>query len=153
TVGYIKLDIDSTIGGAPLRGNLGVQVVHTNQSSSALITDPNTGQPSGTVTAGDSYYNVLPSLNLVADLGNRNYLRLGASKSMMRGRIDDEKAAASAAVDPMTRIWSGSGGNPHLRPYIAIGEDLSYEKVFGKASYFSAALFNKNLTSYIYTQT
>jgi TonB-dependent receptor len=154
SVGYVKLDIDSTVGGAPLRGNVGVQVVHTNQSSSALITSPSTGQPSGTVTAGDSYYNVLPSLNLVADLGSRNYLRFGASKSMMRGRIDDEKAAASAGVSVTPpHVWSGSGGNPHLRPYVAIGEDLSYEKVFGKASYFSAALFNKNLTSYIYTQT
>ncbi len=153
TVGYVKLDIDTLLGSTPLRGNVGVQVVHTNQSSTALITDPSSGKPSGSVTAGDSYYNVLPSLNLVADLGDRNYLRFGASKSMMRGRIDDEKAAASASVDPMTHLWNGSGGNPHLRPYIAVGEDVSYEKIFGKASYFSAALFNKQLTSYIYTQT
>jgi iron complex outermembrane recepter protein len=157
SVGYVKLDINTSLAGAPVRGNVGVQVVHTNQSSTALITDPQTGKPNGSVTAGDSYYEVLPSLNLVANLGNRNYLRLGASKSMMRGRIDDEKAAASASVsgalNPPPGFWSGSGGNPHLRPYIAIGEDLAYEKIFGKASYFSAALFKKNLKSYIFTQT
>jgi len=152
-LGYLKLDIDTNMGSVPVRGNVGVQVVHTHQSSSSLLTGP-TGQPAGNVVAGTSYTDVLPSLNLVGDLGDRNYLRLGASKSMMRGRIDDEKSAASAFV-PATgpALWSGSGGNPGLKPYIALGEDLSYEKIFGKASYFSAALFNKNLTTYIYTQT
>jgi iron complex outermembrane recepter protein len=71
----------------------------------------------------------------------------------MRGRIDDEKAASSASVSGTPAFWSGSGGNPRLKPYIAIGEDISYEKIFGKASYFSLALFNKNLTSYIFNQT
>jgi TonB-dependent receptor len=153
-LGYVKLDIDTSVAGAATRGNLGVQFVHTTQSSSAQITDPDTGQPSGSVNTSYSYNEVLPSLNLVFDLGNHNILRFAASKSMMRGRIDDEKAASSASV-PTTGAarWSGSGGNPRLKPYIAIGEDLSFEKVFGKASYFSVALFNKSLTRYIFTQT
>jgi iron complex outermembrane recepter protein len=136
-----------------VRGNLGTQFVHTNQSSSALITDPDTGQPAGTVTAGTSYNELLPSLNLVFDLPERNILRFGVAKSMMRGRIDDEKAASSASVSATTGQWSGSGGNPRLKPYVAIGEDISYEKIFGRASYFSVALFNKNLSRYIFTQT
>jgi len=137
-----------------LRGNVGVQFVHTQQSTNAVITDPSTGKPNGTVDEKFSYNEVLPSLNLVGDLGNHNILRLAVSKSMMRGRIDDEKAAASASVAATgPPIWSGSGGNPRLKPYIAIGEDLSFEKIFGKASYFSLALFNKNLTKYIFNQT
>jgi TonB-dependent receptor len=151
---YVKLDIGTSLLGIPVRGNAGVQFVHTSQSSTALQTDPNNGQSVlGTVTAGTSYNNVLPSLNLVGDLGDGNILRLGAAKEMMRGRIDDEKAAASASVSTQTHFWSGSGGNPALKPYIAIAEDISYEKVFGKASYFSVGLFNKNLTSYIFNQT
>ena len=153
SVGYVKLDIAQTLGPIGIRGNVGTQFVHTNQSSTALVTDPDTGQPAGSVTAGTSYNEVLPSLNLVFDLPNRNILRLGAAKSMMRGRIDDEKAAASASVSQQTGQWSGSGGNPRLKPYIAVGEDLSYEKIFGRASYFSLALFNKNLTRYVFTQT
>jgi iron complex outermembrane receptor protein len=153
-LGYVKLDIDTHLASVGVRGNIGVQFVHTKQSSIAQTTDPNTGQPNGSVDASFSYNEVLPSLNLVGDLGNHNILRLAVSKSMMRGRIDDEKAAASAGV-PATgpAQWSGSGGNPRLKPYIAIGEDLSFEKIFGKASYFSLALFNKNLTKYIFTQT
>jgi len=153
-LGYVKLDIDTHMAGVAVRGNLGVQFVHTNQSSTAAITDPDTGQPNGSVTAGTSYNEVLPSLNLVFDFENRNILRFAAAKTMMRGRIDDEKAASSASVAATgPALWSGSGGNPRLKPYIAIGEDLSFEKIFGKASYFSVALFNKNLTRYIFTQT
>jgi iron complex outermembrane receptor protein len=158
-LGYVKLNIDTTLASVAIRGNVGVQVVHTKQFSSSLLTDPNTGQPTGSVTGGTSYNEVLPSLNLVGDFGNRTLLRLGAGKQMMRGRIDDEKSSASASL--CTNIangcipgqWSGSGGNPNLKPYIAIAEDLSFEKVFGQASAFSAALFKKSLTSYIYTQT
>jgi TonB-dependent receptor len=153
-LGYVKLDIATSVAGIGVRGNAGVQFVHTSQSSSAQVTDPGTGQPNGTVNAGTSYNEVLPSLNLVGDLGNRNILRLGAAKSMMRGRIDDEKAASSASISATgPGVWSGSGGNPRLKPYIATGEDISYEKIFGKASYLSVALFNKNLTTYIFNQT
>ena len=153
-VGYVRLDIDTNVAGVGIRGNVGVQFVHTTQYGIAVITDPDTGKPNGSVNTSFSYNEVLPSLNLVGAFADRYYLRLGASKSMMRGRIDDEKAASSASV-PATgpAKWSGSGGNPHLKPYIAIGEDLSFEKIFGRASYFSLALFNKNLTSYIFTQT
>jgi TonB-dependent receptor len=154
-LGYLMLDIDTNVGDLmKVRGNVGVQFVHTTQIADALITDPDTGNPNGTVHNSFSYDEWLPSLNLVGSFGDRNYIRLALSRSMMRGRIDDEKSASSASV-PLTgpAQWSGSGGNPYLKPYIAIGEDLSFEKVFGKASYFSVALFNKNLTSFIYTQT
>jgi TonB-dependent receptor len=50
-------------------------------------------------------------------------------------------------------LWSGSGGNPRLKPYVAVGTDLSWEKYFGKASYLSVAVFEKNLLNYIYNQT
>jgi len=157
-VGYLKFNIDTTLGGLPLRGNLGVQVVHTNQSSQALQTNGNTLV--GGISDGASYTNVLPSLNLVAQLTDRQYLRFGFAKTMARGRIDDEKVSTSASValvqqGPATGqvLWSGSGGNPHLKPYVAVGTDLSYEFYFGKSSYFAAAVFNKNLLNYIYNQT
>jgi TonB-dependent receptor len=153
-LGYVKLDIDTHIAGVAIRGNLGVQYVHTTQTSGGVLAAGAQPTPNGAVTLGTSYNEVLPSLNLVFDLGNRNIVRLAASRSMMRGRIADEKAASSASVSATgPAIWSGSGGNPRLKPYIAIGEDLSFEKIFGKASYFSLALFNKNLTRYIFTQT
>ena len=155
---YAKLNIETTLFGIPLRGNAGVQFVHTKQSSNALQTDGDTLV--GTINDGTSYNNVLPSLNLVAEIGDRQYLRFGLAKTMSRGRIDDEKVATSAGVSRITDgpaagqvLWSGSGGNPHLKPYVAVGADLSWEKYFGKASYVSVAVFQKNLLNYVYNQT
>jgi len=155
---YVKLNLDTHLGSLPLRGNLGVQFVRTEQSSRALQT--NGDALVGNISDGASYNNVLPSLNLVAEIGESQYLRLGLAKSMARGRIDDEKVATSAHVSQITNgpgagqiLWSGSGGNPQLRPYVAVGTDLSWEKYFGKASYVAAAVFHKNLLNYIYNQT
>jgi len=165
---YIKLNIDTELGGIPIRGNIGGQFVRTEVSSSAI---QSTGDAYvGTLKGSDSYNKFLPSLNLVGDLGDRTYLRFGLAKTMVRGRIDDEKIASSASVvpcggnppnaqcasvgnDSTKGTWSGSGGNIFLRPWVAVGTDLSLEKYFGEASYLSAAVFNKNLLTYIYNQT
>jgi TonB-dependent receptor len=155
---YLKFNIDTSLGSIPLRGNAGVQVVHTNQSSTALQT--NGDALVGRIDGGASYTKVLPSLNLVATIGDQQFLRFGLAKTMARGRIDDEKVATSAGVTLVTDgpgagqvLWSGSGGNPQLRPYIAVGTDLSWEKYFGTSSYVAVAAFNKNLLNYIYNQT
>ncbi|BDU21830.1 TonB-dependent receptor [Dyella sp. GSA-30] len=157
-VAYFKLNIDTNMDGIPLRGNMGVQVVHTDQSSDALQT--NGDALVGRISGGTSYTKVLPSLNLVAEIADKQYLRFGLAKTMARGRIDDEKVATSASVAVITdgpgagqALWSGSGGNPKLKPYIAVGADLSWEKYFGTSSYVAAAVFNKNLLNYIYNLT
>jgi iron complex outermembrane receptor protein len=157
-VAYVKFNIDTMLGSVPLRGNMGVQFVHTDQSSTALQTNGNTLV--GNISGGTTYNNVLPSLNLAAEIADQQYLRFGFAKTMTRGRIDDEKVATSAGVYQVTDgpaagqvLWTGSGGNPQLKPYVAVGTDLSWEKYFGKASYVAAAVFNKNLLNYIYDQT
>jgi iron complex outermembrane receptor protein len=157
-VAYAKLNIETTLGSVPLRGNVGVQFVHTDQSSEALQT--NGDALVGRISGGDTFNKFLPSLNLVAEFENKQYLRFGLAKTMARGRIDDEKIATSAGVAEVQDgpaagqvQWSGSGGNPKLRPYVAVGTDLSWEKYFGTSSYVAAAVFNKNLLNYIYNQT
>ena len=157
-VAYLKFNLDTTLGSIPLRGNAGVQVVRTEQSSQAFQT---TGDDKvGTLTGGATYTKVLPSLNLVAELGDKQYLRFGFAKTLTRGRIDDEKVASSASVSEVQNgpgagqvRWSGSGGNPKLRPYIAVGTDLAWEKYFDDATYVGIDVFNKNILNYIYTRT
>jgi iron complex outermembrane receptor protein len=157
-VGYVKFNIDTQAGDIPLRGNVGVQFVHTDQSSQAFQTDGDALV--GRLKGGIKYNNVLPSLNLVAQLSEGQFLRFGFAKTMARGRIDDEKIASSASVSQVTSgpaagqvLWSGSGGNPQLKPYMAVGTDLSWEKYFGTSSYVAVAVFNKNLLNYIYNKT
>ncbi len=156
---YAKFNIETDVADIPLRGNVGVQFVHTDQSSNALQTGSD-GSLVGSIHGGTTYNNVLPSLNLVAKLSEGQYLRFGLAKTMTRGRIDDEKVSSSAWVSKLTDgpqagqvVWSGSGGNPKLKPYVAVGADLSWEKYFGKASYVSVAVFHKNLLNYIYNKT
>lgn len=157
-VAYAKFNIETMLGNVPLRGNVGMQFVRTDQSSTALQTNGDTLV--GRISDGAKYNNVLPSLNLVAQLSDKQYLRFGLAKTMARGRIDDEKVATSAGVALVQQgpgagqvLWSGSGGNPKLKPYVAVGADLSWELYFGRSSYVAAAVFNKNLLNYIYNQT
>ena len=163
TTGYAKLNIDTEYLRIPVRGNIGVQVVNTDQSStgyraqvgsSVTLTNP----ASGLVSDGKTYTDFLPSLNLTGDLGNGNVLRLGVAKEMARATLTDMRNSFAASVDTNTSNGTfgrfvGSGGNPNLDPYRATSVDLSYEKYFDKKAYFSAAAFYKKLDSYITTST
>jgi iron complex outermembrane receptor protein len=49
-------------------------------------------------------------------------------------------------------LWSRSGGNPQLQPWIANAFDLSWEKYFAERGYVGLAYFYKDLRSYVYSQ-
>ncbi len=154
TTFYFKANLDMDLTDTVrLRGNAGVQYIRTEQTSEGVYFDP-TGMHVG--SAGASYGDILPSLNLVFDFGNGWNLRFGAAKELMRPRINDMGAYASVGLsDGSTgpRVWSGNGGNPALEPYRANSVDLSVEKYFGSGSYVALAGFYKNLDSYVYTRT
>jgi iron complex outermembrane receptor protein len=153
---FAKLGIDSHIGSLPLRGAAGLQFVHTKQESTAYSVDKNggtndTNRPVGTVTDGTTYTDVLPSLNLISDLGNEQAIRFSLSKIMARPTMNDMRASGSFGYDATKGIYSGSGGNPKLDPFRAKGVDLSYEKYWGTKAYVSLAAFYKKLDTYIIT--
>jgi iron complex outermembrane receptor protein len=152
TTAFGKLDIDTSLAGMPLHGNMGLQVVRTQQGSTAAAFDSN-GAIIGSIDPGISYTDVLPSLNLVGDLSADRKIRFGLAKTMARPRIDDMNAASAVSVDPNTKVWNGSGGNPKLKPWRAVSVDLAVEQYFGKRSYVAAAAFYKKLNTYIYSQT
>jgi iron complex outermembrane receptor protein len=148
---YVKADIDTTIGSSvTLRGDIGVQYIRTDQSSTGF--NANNNAVVGSQTLGAKYNDVLPSLNLVADFGGGWIARLGAGKSLMRAPINYLSADSDASVSTVTHTWNGSGGNPTLEPYRAKALDLSFEKYMGDASYVGLALFYKKLETYIYRQ-
>lgn len=153
---FLQGNLDSRIGDIPVRGNLGVQVKDVDQSSTSNYFD--NAAPAGSQVKvnrdGKSYTNVLPSLNLVFDLGNRFVLRTAAAKQVARPRLDQLKSAFEFNIDTTTRLPSGSGGNPRLDPWKATALDLSLEKYFGDGKgYVSVAGFHKKLDTYIYEQT
>ena len=149
TTAFAKFNLDFEAG-IPVRGNAGLQIVNAKQSATGLYNDNNGNlTPSG---GGTSYTDVLPSLNLIGDLGSQTILRLGLAKQVARPNMVDMRAGWTASVDQTARTWSGSGGNPELKPWRANALDLSLEKYFSKDTYAAAAIFDKQITSGIYTQ-
>ncbi|MEL4177912.1 TonB-dependent receptor [Roseateles sp. PN1] len=156
TTGYLKGDIDTNWGGISVRGNVGVQVQHTDQSSTAIrLTDGANPKP---VTDGKTYTDALPSMNLVFGLSNDQTVRMALAKQVARPRVDQLRSALEFGVGDNpdvngVRKPGASGGNSRLDPWRAVAFDMSYEKYFGTKAYVAAAYFYKDLQSYIYTQT
>lgn len=156
---YWKADIDTEIAGLPVTGNVGFQVVYTDQTSDGRAASGNPATPVP-VTGGDEYTEVLPSLNLNFQVRDDLYVRLGLARELARPRMDQMRASINIDYDASRQAstnvnqspWGGSGGNPTLRPWIANAADISIEKYFGRRGYVSLALFYKDLESYIYDQ-
>lgn len=147
---FAKGDIDTVFSGLPLRGNIGLQAINTDQRSTAPSIN-NSDSSFSLVTRGKKYTDILPSVNLNLDLGGEQALRLGVARVMARARMDQLSAFQRTSIDQGK--FSGSGGNPLLDPFRADALDLSYEKYFGTKGYVSAAAFYKNLKSYIFDFT
>ena len=158
TTGYGKLDIDSQVGQIPVRGNVGMQVVYSNQHSQGFQANASpdvtlTNPAPGFSTAGTQYTDWLPSLNLVGDLGGGNTLRFGASEQIARPDMTDMRNSLSVGFNNTDGLEEASGGNPYLKPFKAKALDLSYEKYFANKAYLAAAVFFKKLDTYITEQT
>jgi len=169
TTAYAKMDIDTEVSKIPVRGNVGLQYVYTDQTSSGyqanIGSDVVLQNPAAAMTtSGQRYGNVLPSLNLTGDLGNGNLIRFGAAIELARSNLTDMRNSYTVAIDSQAKcvdangqptgqtcpVLSGSSGNPYLKPFKAKALDLSYEKYFAnKEGYVSGALFYKKLDTYI----
>jgi len=134
--GYIKAEID--VEG--MRGNVGVRLVDTSQTTGAYV-----GPDEAKVWDTDktSYFDVLPSINLTIDLSEDMLLRLGAARVMTR----PDYAAMTNATTYNTETKTGTGGNSTIEPYRATQFDIGYEWYFSDAGMFSAAVFYKDLHS------
>ncbi|CAL4869485.1 hypothetical protein MMA231_03777 (plasmid) [Asticcacaulis sp. MM231] len=155
---FAKFNIDSTLGGHGLRGNLGLQYVGAKQTSAGneIIQKsdkaagiPATGQ---WVSTSKEYGDFLPSLNLIYDISDNSVFRFALARSMARPRMEDMRGSRNASVG-VDGQWSGSGGNPDLKPWIADGVDFSYEHYFNRTSYIGIATFQKVLRNYIRNKT
>jgi TonB-dependent receptor len=152
--GYVRADLDHDLTeNVRLRGNVGLQVIGTDQSSGSLRV-VNGGKSIEPVSGGTTYTDVLPSINLAFMMPGDQAVRFGLAKTLARPRMDQLKATEEVGYDAATGIPGGSGGNPELDPWRAWAYDLSYEKYFSEfKGYVSAAAFYKDLDSYIYNQT
>jgi iron complex outermembrane receptor protein len=160
---YGKVNLDTKAGEYPVRGNLGLQIVNTDQSSggfqaqvgsSVTLTNP----AAGFTSAGKKYTDILPSLNMSVEVANNSVLRFGVSQQIARSTLTDLRNSFAASVDTNAANstfgrFVGSAGNPQLKPFKAKALDISAEKYFGTKGYVAAALFYKKLDTYIVTAT
>jgi iron complex outermembrane receptor protein len=157
---FLKGDIDTTFFGIPVSGNVGIQVQKAEQEATSLFLSDTERR---IVTDGDDYMETLPSLNLNFQVAEDMTVRVGAGTTLARPRMDDMSAGTTYDAKMNTEApvlfsgnaygWSGNGGNAQIRPWKANAFDLSVEKYFGRKGYVSAALFYKDLTSFIYNRT
>ncbi len=163
TTAYVRANIDHNLFGLPLTGNVGMQAVYTDQSStgfSARQVAPGVSETVA-VAGGIDYLELLPSSNFILEVGDDTFLRFAAARTLARPRMDDMRASRNYSFDAgknnstarpdNNSPWSASGGNPMLQPYIADVADLSIEKYFAnRKGYVSLAGFYKHLESYVY---
>lgn len=153
TTSFVKADIDTEWGSVGVRGNVGVQVINTDQSSSSAYVDNASSGAVKPVTNGKTYTDVLPSMNLAFGLADGQTVRVAAAQQIARARIDQLRSSFEFNVDTTTRRPSASGGNTQLDPWRANAFDVSYEKYFGTKAYFAAAAYYKELKTYIYEES
>ncbi|MBB1439435.1 TonB-dependent receptor [Shewanella sp. SG41-4] len=151
---YVKANLESELFGLPLIGNIGLQAVYTDQSS-----DGTAAKVENNIvellprTAGDTYLEWLPSINLGFEVADGQMLRLAAARTLTRARMDKMNANVnySYSQNPNDGVnWSGNSGNPQLRPWLARQYDISYENYFSDQGYFSLAVFYKDLETYVF---
>jgi TonB-dependent receptor len=154
TTGYVRSDLNYELSpSVSLKGNLGVQLVRTDQNSDSqrLNSVLNTIE---SFSDGKKYTDVLPALNFAFILPQDQAVRIGLAREIARARMDQLKASSEIGCDRGTGLCGGDAGNSRLDPWRADAYDLSYEKYFNSAGgYFSAAVFMKKLKSYIFNAT
>ena len=155
TTAWLRANFDTTWGSVGVRGNLGVQMQHTDQSSDSFYWDATqaAGQNRRPTSDGKTYTDWLPGANISFLFANDQTLRFGASRQIARPRLDQLRASLEFGVSDFG-VPGGAGGNPQLDPWLANSYDVSYEKYFGgNKGYVSAAYFYKDLRTYVFTQS
>ncbi len=149
--GFVQADFRTEVLGRPLRGNLGVRYVQTDQTSSGFVFT--SGSPVLT-TVDRSYSDTLPSLNLVMEVTDSFLIRASAAKVMARPNGGGQATglgilSPGAAVGISGANKTVTAGNPELNPYRAKAYDLAFEWYFAEDSLLSLALFQKDIGSFV----
>ncbi len=138
---YAMASFDTELGSTGVTGNIGIQAIHTDVTSKGAVNP----------TITDSYWMFLPSFNLNFRAPEDVVLRFAAAKQMMRPRLPQMNNIVGFGVNNAFTppIYTGGGGNPTLRPYMATALDLSVEKYFGNKGYLALQVYYKHLDKYI----
>ena len=165
--GYGRLDFSTSVLGLPVTGNVGARAARTRtQVAGTLLGVSSTGAIDVKPVRYVGVHAVaLPSANVAITIDPRWRLRLAASRSITRPSLADLRSAtvpASSLVSILYQrgqaeidhpspgtLFSGVGGNPALRPYLATNYDVSLEREFAGFGGASLAVFHKTIDHFI----
>ncbi len=140
TSAYIQLDFNFEDLAWPVRGNIGVRQVQTEQEATGFV---GTTQ----VTVSQDYDDTLPSLNITVEARPDLLLRFGASKVMARPQLPNLSPGGSISTQTQTLTT----GNPLLEPFRATTADFSIEWYPTRETLVSAGIFYKDIETFIQT--
>jgi iron complex outermembrane recepter protein len=171
---YTQFNLEGEVADLPYTGNLGLRYVRTDlETTSHEVGDKQDGVTTythngtaylmgsgwdqldkGLITTGNSYNDLLPSLNLSLNLTDDQILRFGYNKNMTPHDLGNYGRGLKVwrLFDSATGVFkvdrADQNGNPKLPPARTTNLDLSYEWYFAEGSLFSlAAFYRENETA------
>ena len=129
---------------------VGARFVDTEVESTVFSDHDNDGDTADQLVTGTHEYDdLLPSLNVSYDMAEDTKLRFAAAKVMRRPSYNNLSSAYE--VDGNFRF--GDRGALDLDPYRATQYDVSYEKYLDDGGIFSAAIYYKDVESFLKSTT
>lgn len=139
-------EFDLRDAGLPVRGDIGVRWVRTDQNSTGYASQ---GASVNLVEAERTYENWLPSGNLVFDVTDDLLIRVAAAKTLARAGIGSISPGGNLSVSGGNRTFSS--GNPDLDPTKSTNFDASIEWYPARGAIYSVAGFYKDIGSFVQT--
>ncbi|MBP6900691.1 MAG: TonB-dependent receptor [Burkholderiaceae bacterium] len=137
---YGSADLETTLAGKPLTGNLGLRAVSTRTERATR-----SGSTAQQIDSSDTDW--LPALNLRWELQRDLLARVALSRVVTRPHFDQLTPSLSLNANDRT----GYQGNPALKPLHASQLDLSLERYLSKSDHVYAAAFFKKVDGFIQT--
>lgn len=159
--GYAQVNLDTTLFGRPLTGNVGARYFMTDSRSigsqttfsvianaNGTFTIPQSSIQGIPVTGRNTYSKFLPALNLNYNLGGDLYLRLAATRAIARPLF--AQLTSSIGVTSATNVQqiSVNIGNAQLKPFTADQLDLSLEWYPSRSTAITVAGYYKWVTNF-----
>jgi len=150
---FLQTDFKLAVMGLPLRGDVGLRYVRTEQASLGYGVIPSTVNGVSLQTIAENraeraYHDWLPALNLVVEPFDELLFRLGAAKVMARPDLASLRPGVTIGTAGIKTVTSG---NPLLEPFRAKTYDAAVEWYFAPQALLSFAYFYKDINTFVQT--
>lgn len=170
TAGYVKFNIDTLLFNMPLRGNVGLRVVRTQDTATGSniirerrpannalgYEDVEVGRQ--IISIDNDYTDFLPAFNFVLSVTPNVLLRADWSRVLARPKFEDLAPNSNCLFDLTPEGVGGdvdtcSAGNPKLNPYRAAQFNIGAEWYPNRDTSFAVTYYQKNIDSFILGRT